>query len=71
MNGKAGHKSFDEIKSDISILHANRNCDNISIAGGETAVASRNCRDCGLYPQPQNEADDSDQRGGVDRQSSP
>lgn len=35
MNGKAGHKSFEQIKEEINILQRMRNCDNISIAGGE------------------------------------
>jgi pyruvate-formate lyase-activating enzyme len=35
MNGKAGHKSFAQIKEEIDILQRMRNCDNISIAGGE------------------------------------
>lgn len=35
MNGKAGHKPFDQIKEEINLLQKMRNCDNISIAGGE------------------------------------
>lgn len=35
MNGKAGHKTFEQIKEEIDILQRMRNCDNISIAGGE------------------------------------
>lgn len=35
MNGKAGHKTLAQIKEEIDILHDMRNCDNISIAGGE------------------------------------
>lgn len=35
MNGKTGHKSLEQIKEEIDILHTMRNCDNISIAGGE------------------------------------
>src|SRR3990172_7988323 len=35
MNGMAGHKSLEQIKSEIDLLKEWRNCDNISIAGGE------------------------------------
>jgi len=35
MNGKAGHKTLKQIKEEIDILQSQRNCDNISIAGGE------------------------------------
>lgn len=35
MNGKAGHKSLEQIKEEINILKHMRNADNISIAGGE------------------------------------
>lgn len=35
MNGKAGHKSFEQVKDEIDLLQRMRNCDNISIAGGE------------------------------------
>jgi hypothetical protein len=35
MNGKAGHKPLEVIKEEIDILQRMRNCDNISIAGGE------------------------------------
>jgi pyruvate-formate lyase-activating enzyme len=35
VNGKSGHKSLEEIKQEVDLLKEWRNCDNISIAGGE------------------------------------
>lgn len=35
MNGKAGHKTLEQIKEEIDLLQKMRNPDNISIAGGE------------------------------------
>ena len=38
INGMQGHKSFDQIKEEIALLKKWRNCDNISIAGGEPLI---------------------------------
>jgi pyruvate-formate lyase-activating enzyme len=38
INGMQGHKSLEQIKEEINLLHAARNCDNISIAGGEPLI---------------------------------
>ena len=38
INGMEGHKSFDQIKEEIDLLQKLRNCDNISIAGGEPLI---------------------------------
>ncbi len=38
INGMQGHKSLDQIKEEIALLKEWRNCDNISIAGGEPLI---------------------------------
>ncbi len=38
INGMQGHKSLEQIKEEIALLKQWRNCDNISIAGGEPLV---------------------------------
>lgn len=38
INGMQGHKSLEQIKEEIAMLKKWRNCDNISIAGGEPLV---------------------------------
>ena len=38
INGMQGHKSLEQIKEEIDILKKWRNCDNISIAGGEPLI---------------------------------
>ena len=38
INGMEGHKPFDQIKEEIALLKKWRNCDNISIAGGEPLI---------------------------------
>lgn len=38
MNGLAGHKSLAQIKEEIDLLARWRNCDNISLAGGEPLI---------------------------------
>ncbi len=38
MNGKAGHKTLAQVKEEVDILQRMRNCDNISIAGGEPLI---------------------------------
>jgi len=38
INGMQGHKSFEQIKEEIALLKKWRNCDNISIAGGEPLI---------------------------------
>ncbi len=38
INGMQGHKSLEQIKEEINILKKWRNCDNISIAGGEPLI---------------------------------
>jgi hypothetical protein len=38
INGMQGHKSVEQIKEEIALLKKWRNCDNISIAGGEPLI---------------------------------
>lgn len=38
INGMQGHKSLEQIKEEIGLLKKWRNCDNISIAGGEPLI---------------------------------
>ena len=38
INGMQGHKSLEQIKEEIDLLKRWRNCDNISIAGGEPLI---------------------------------
>lgn len=38
INGMEGHKSLEQIKDEIDLLQKWRNCDNISIAGGEPLI---------------------------------
>ncbi len=38
INGMQGHKSLEQIKEEINLLKTWRNCDNISIAGGEPLI---------------------------------
>lgn len=38
INGMQGHKTLEQIKEEISLLKKWRNCDNISIAGGEPLI---------------------------------
>jgi pyruvate-formate lyase-activating enzyme len=38
INGMEGHKPFEQIKDEIKLLQRLRNCDNISIAGGEPLI---------------------------------
>lgn len=38
INGMQGHKSLDQIKEEITLMKKWRNCDNISIAGGEPLI---------------------------------
>jgi len=38
INGMQGHKSLEQIKEEINLLKKWRNCDNISIAGGEPLI---------------------------------
>ncbi|MBZ0284026.1 MAG: radical SAM protein [Anaerolineae bacterium] len=38
INGMQGHKSLEKIKEEIKLLKELRNCDNISIAGGEPLI---------------------------------
>jgi pyruvate-formate lyase-activating enzyme len=38
INGMQGHKSLDQVKEEVSLLKKWRNCDNISIAGGEPLI---------------------------------
>jgi hypothetical protein len=38
INGMQGHKSLEQIKEEIALLKKWRNCDNISIAGGEPLI---------------------------------
>lgn len=38
INGMQGHKSFEQIKEEITLMKKWRNCDNISIAGGEPLI---------------------------------
>ncbi|MCL4246808.1 MAG: radical SAM protein [Anaerolineae bacterium] len=38
INGMQGHKSVEQIKEEINLLKKWRNCDNISIAGGEPLI---------------------------------
>jgi molybdenum cofactor biosynthesis enzyme MoaA len=38
INGMQGHKSLEQIKDEIALLKKWRNCDNISIAGGEPLI---------------------------------
>ena len=38
INGMQGHKSLEQIKEEITLLKKWRNCDNISIAGGEPLI---------------------------------
>jgi molybdenum cofactor biosynthesis enzyme MoaA len=38
INGMQGHKSLEQIKEEIKLLKELRNCDNISIAGGEPLI---------------------------------
>jgi Radical SAM superfamily len=38
INGMQGHKSFEQIKEEVALLKKWRNCDNISIAGGEPLI---------------------------------
>lgn len=38
INGMQGHKSLEQIKDEIALLQKWRNCDNISIAGGEPLI---------------------------------
>ncbi|MFN8531631.1 MAG: radical SAM protein [Anaerolineae bacterium] len=38
INGMQGHKSLEQVKEEIAILKKWRNCDNISVAGGEPLI---------------------------------
>ncbi len=38
INGMQGHKSLEQIKEEVTLLKKWRNCDNISIAGGEPLI---------------------------------
>lgn len=38
INGMQGHKSLEQVKEEINLLKKWRNCDNISIAGGEPLI---------------------------------
>lgn len=38
INGMQGHKSLEQIKDEIALLKKWRNCDNISVAGGEPLI---------------------------------
>lgn len=38
INGMQGHKSLEQIKEEINLLKTWRNCDNISVAGGEPLI---------------------------------
>lgn len=38
INGMQGHKSLEQIKEEVALLKKWRNCDNISIAGGEPLI---------------------------------
>ncbi len=38
INGMQGHKSVEQIKEEVALLKKLRNCDNISIAGGEPLI---------------------------------
>lgn len=38
INGMQGHKTLDQVKEEIQLLKRMRNCDNISIAGGEPLI---------------------------------